>query len=75
MLCFKNLNKGIALIEIVVGSAIILTVLGGLISAFNSYAATLFGTTERVQGTYLAEDGVEVARVLRDASWANFAAI
>jgi len=68
-------HKGFSLVEVVVGSAIILTVLAGLITAFNRYAATLFRTTERVQATYLAEEGVEVARILRDASWPSFAAL
>jgi hypothetical protein len=67
--------RGISLVEVVVGSAIILTVLGGVIAAFERYAAALFRTTERLQATYLAEEGVEAARVLRDASWASFSAL
>ena len=68
-------QRGISLVEVVVGSAIILTVLVGLVVAFERYAATLFRTTDRLQATYLAEEGVEVARILRDASWTNFAAL
>ncbi|MDP3735641.1 MAG: prepilin-type N-terminal cleavage/methylation domain-containing protein [bacterium] len=75
MLLTTKPPRGFSLVEVVVGSAIILIVLGGLIAAFTRYAATLFRTTDRVQATYLAEEGIEVARILRDASWTSFAAL
>ena len=70
-----NKNNGISLVEIVVGAAIILTVLSGLSVAFDRYTKTLFRTTEHLQAAYLAEEGVEAARILRDTSWSAFAAL
>ncbi len=72
---FPSPSRGISLVEVMVGSTVILAVLAGLSAAFERYAAALFRTTERTQATYLAEEGMEAARILRDTSWADFAAL
>lgn len=67
-------NKGISLIEVVVGTAVILLVLTGLIAAYGLYIRAGFSSLNTIQSAYLLEGGVEAVTTLRDQGWsANIA--
>jgi hypothetical protein len=69
---FAQHNKrGIGLVEMVIGAAIITTGALSLIAAFNIYMNYAFSNTGNVQAAYLAEEGLEVMTYFRDKSWLN----
>jgi type II secretory pathway pseudopilin PulG len=75
MLTMRRAGKrGISVIEIVIGSAIVASVLLGLVTAYNFSVRALIRNTKIVQASFLAEEGFEVLRMLRDSGWtANIA--
>ena len=65
----RKTESGIALVEVIVGIAIT-----GLVLVFVSHTITLFvtgaaETRTRTKALYLAEEGVEVMRYMRDSDW------
>ena len=69
----KNKNRGVALIEILIGTSILTIVL-----SFISYTLLLFLDTsdlalEQTRALYLAEEGQEFLRYLRDEDWNTIA--
>ncbi len=62
-------NKGITVVEVIIGASIFLVVLLGLSSALNLIIQASLSNTGRVQGSFLAEEGIEAMRVLRDNGW------
>ena len=62
-------KKGLGLIEIVVGTAIISLSLVGLVTAFNVFIRTGLSNTNKIQATYIMEEGLEAVRYLRDAGY------
>lgn len=64
-------RKGISLVEVVVASAILVAISLAAISAVRLYAKFGFANLKKVQAIYLAEEGLEVVRHLRDQSWSG----
>lgn len=67
---YKNVS-GISLIEVVISLSIIVTVLVGLVAAFQFFISASVTNTEKIQSAYLVEEGFEVIRFFRDQSWSN----
>lgn len=67
----NNLKLGLTLVEVLVATSIILVFLIALLGAHNLYLKTAFANGNVIKGVYLVEEGVEVARFLRDSSWSN----
>ncbi|MDP3996123.1 MAG: hypothetical protein Q8P86_00300 [bacterium] len=68
--CFKRRDlRGISLIEVVVGTAIMLVILTGLIASYHVAVKSALGTTSSVQAVFLAEEGLEAVTSLRDIGW------
>ncbi len=65
-------NRGISLVEVVVGSSIILIVFIGLISVNTLYIKAATSSTQKIQAAFLIEEGLEAARLVRDTSWTSF---
>jgi len=66
---YVTTHKGISLVEVVIGVAI-----AGLVIVFVSHTLTLFfasseETLNRTQALYLAEEGQEILRYVRDEDW------
>lgn len=64
-------KKGLGLIEIIVGTAIISLSLAGLVTAFNVFVRTGLLNTNKIQAVYIMEEGVEALRFLRDTGWSS----
>ncbi len=75
MIMARTTRGGIGLVEVVIAAAIISGALVAVLSVMTRYLALGLSNPERVQAAYLAEEGVEIARALRDTSWASFAAL
>lgn len=70
----RDLKKGISLVEVVIGSAIILVAFLSLIGTYNVFLRASFANTNTVQASLLVEEGIEAIRIFRDSGWmANIA--
>lgn len=70
----QSANRGFGLIEILVGSAILVTALWGISAYYQSSLQVSRTTAQIVQASYLLEEGIEVARFFRDTGWSNIGA-
>lgn len=59
------------LVEILIATSIILVFLLALLGTHNLYLKTAFVNGDVIKGVYLVEEGVEVARFLRNSSWSG----
>ena len=66
--CF---NRGFGLMEILVASAIISASLFALAGTAQLAFRVIAENSNRVQAEFLAEEGLEVVRILRDSSWSS----
>ncbi len=62
-------SAGTGLVEVVIASAILGTVIVSVISVYLSLARISLQNTEKVQSTFLLEEGTEAVRLIRDTSW------
>lgn len=70
----KIKNRGFGLIEIVIGSAILVAVVLAAGSAYTTYMKYAFANERNIQISYLLEEGLEAVTFLRDRGWtANIA--
>ncbi len=66
---YKNKKRGMGLIEIVIGSAIIVTGILALSDAYSRYVKFAFANESNLQAAYIAEEGLEAITFLRDKGW------
>lgn len=64
-------ERGITIVEVIIGVAI-----AGLVIVFISHTITLFlvssgATLQKTKALYLAEEGLEIMRYLRDEDWST----
>lgn len=62
-------NKGSLLIEVLVASAIISTSVVASLGVLGTMAKLQYRNTARIQASFLAEEGIEAVKTLRNASW------
>ncbi|MFA5927219.1 MAG: prepilin-type N-terminal cleavage/methylation domain-containing protein [Patescibacteria group bacterium] len=62
-------KKGFGLIEVLLASVITAMMLGALISVGRVALASNQNALERTQAAYLAQQGIEVVRQIRDTNW------
>ncbi len=62
------------LIEAVIGIGIALLTLVGSLSAFSYLYRAATANTAHIQAAFLAEEGLEAARIIRDNGWSTIAA-
>lgn len=68
-------RRGVGLIEIVIGIGIFVMVIVSILGA-HRFIVRFSGTTSHtIKAYYLLEEGIEVARILRDANWDTFAGL
>lgn len=67
-------DRGFTLIEVIVGAAIIGSSIVAILGVYGGLTNLSYKNTSRIQASFLAEEGVEVVRLLRDYGWgANIA--
>ena len=62
-------NRGMGLVEIIVGSAIIMSGVMVIIATYNTYVSYALSNERNVEAGYLLEEGMEAMTFLRDKSW------
>ncbi len=64
----KN-KKGMALVEIIIGSAIISAGILAAITSYNVYVDYALSNNKNIQASYLLEEGLEVFTLFRNNGW------
>ncbi len=69
----RNLKKenGIALVEIIIGAAIILTGILAISSSYTTYVQYALANEKNVEASYIMSEGLEAMTFLRDKTWSN----
>lgn len=65
----KNKNSGITVVEVLVGIAIFSVALTILLLSLNLFLAARHDVNRETKALYLAEEGIEAVRYLRDIDW------
>jgi len=63
------MNKGFGMVEAVISVSIAASFIVILSGANFAYSTLAFGQSNKIQATFLAEEGLEAVRFLRDDSW------
>jgi hypothetical protein len=69
-LCLQG-RRGFGILEIVLGATILTTVFGAASLFYQKGIQESRDALNRTQATLLASEGIEAARVMRDADWSN----
>lgn len=62
-------NRGMALVEILIGSAIISMGILAASSAYSTYVSYALANQKNIQASYILEEGLEVMTFFRDKGW------
>ncbi len=68
-------KKGMSLVEILVAVFIFSIILGVLITINNFYLSNSSKNIKLVKATYLAEEGMEAVRIIRDTNWSKISSL
>lgn len=71
----QKLNKGLSVIEVVIGAAIILVTVSATSLAFQAIIRSASLANHVTASAFLLEEGLEVAKLLRVADWNNIAGL
>ncbi len=67
----KNKKKGFSLIELTVAIFFVSVALPGILFAISKTMAETEASTLRLRAIYLAQEGIEITRNIRDTKWLN----
>lgn len=67
---FKK-QKGFTVIELIISIFILSAAIIGILSAFSIMNILTSDTADRLTATYLAQEGMEIVRNIRDTNWLN----
>ncbi|RJQ30797.1 hypothetical protein C4572_03480 [Candidatus Parcubacteria bacterium] len=71
----NNKNRGIALLEAVVGVSVISLIIFSLLSVFHISQKVMTESGRNAKASFLLEEGIEAVRIMRDSSWSNIASL
>jgi Tfp pilus assembly protein PilE len=71
MISFKKNKKGFGLIEIIIGSAVLLLVTLSVTSAYNTYINYFLTNQDNSKASYLLEEGLEAIIFLKDQNFTS----
>ncbi len=67
----NNMNKGFTIIELVITIFILSIAVVGVFNAFSIITILTSDSSDRLTATYLAQEGMELVRNIRDQNWLN----
>lgn len=68
-------SKGFSLIEVVIGTALILLSLTGLVAGYSFYLKAGLRNTDNLKAAFLLQEGVEAATLVRDSGWSTLSSL
>lgn len=63
------------MVEVIIATSIVLVFLVALVGAYSLYLTISLSNIRKVEATFLAEEGVEAVRSIRDQSWDQITAL
>ncbi len=72
---YSMFHRGISLVEVVIGTALILLALTGMVSAYSFYLKAGLKNTDHLKSVFLLQEGVEAVTLLRDDTWSNLSSL
>ena len=70
-----GMKKGMSLVEVLVAIFIFTIILSSLILISNMYLSGAGDNLKITQAAYLAEEGIEAVKTIRDSGWANISSL
>ena len=67
----QKIQKGFGVVEIIVGASVISIALFGLVATFQNSLRISRETGRIIEARFLAEEGLEAMRIMRDGGWSN----
>lgn len=64
-------QKGMSLVEIIIGSSIIMVSVVALLGVFGGLTSLSVKNTPRVQAAMLLDEGAEILKIFRDSGWTS----
>ncbi len=64
-------NKGFTIIELVIAIFILSVAVIGIYNSFSTMVILTSGASDRLTAAYLAQEGMEIVRNIRDTNWLN----
>ena len=71
LMSINKKQKGFTLIELMISIFILLVAIVGIFSAFSAMVVLTSDSTDRLTAAYLAQEGIEIVRNIRDNNWIN----
>lgn len=68
-------SGGFSLVEVVIGSALILLSVVGLVNGYGLYLKAGLRNTAALQAAFLLQEGVEAVTLMRDDGWSNLSSL
>src|SRR3989338_3942837 len=68
-------HRAFSLVEVVIGSSLILLALTGLITAYVFYFRAGLNNTAELQAAFLLQEGAEAVTLMRDEAWGNISSL
>jgi prepilin-type N-terminal cleavage/methylation domain-containing protein len=68
---FNNMKNGFTIIELVISIFILSVAIVGVFSAYSMVTILTSDASDRLTATYLAQEGMEITRNVRDTNWLN----
>ena len=65
----KAQNRGFTLIELVIAIFILVVAIVGVYNSFSTIVVLTTGASSRLTAAYLAQEGIEIVRNMRDNNW------
>jgi len=66
-----NLSRGFTIIELIITIFILSIAIVGIYSAFSMMVILTANASDRLTAAYLAQEGIEIVRNIRDTNWIN----
>ena len=71
MMLYNAKNEGFTLIELVIAIFILVVAIIGVYNSFSTVVILTAGASSRFTAAYLAQEGIEIVRNIRDNNWLN----
>lgn len=70
----EKTTKGFTLVEVLIAASIIVVSILAIVGVYGTFVKQTFTNTPAIQAAYLADEGVESLKSMRDFGWASYVA-
>ena len=70
----QHKHRGFGLVEVLIGAAILSAFISAIVLAFQYFLTQSFDSVDNVQASFLAEEGIEAVKFIRDQGYVEYIA-